>query len=66
MNNKLVSFDHLREMLGVSKGSLRHHIRMGRITPIRLGKRLLFQPEEVLKELKKGSKNYSVVEPLRT
>lgn len=51
----LVDLPTLSSLLGLSPASIRHHIRKGRITPIRsLGRRILFDPEQVLQEIKHG------------
>ncbi len=51
----LVSIKDLSAMLGLSPSSIRHHIRCGRITPIRsLGRRVLFDVERVREEITRG------------
>lgn len=55
---KLVSFKQLSLILGKSESSLRYHMRMGRITPCSgLGRCKVFDVEEVLREIKRGSKS---------
>lgn len=55
MSEKLyISIKELSEKLGVSESSLRYHLRMGRIKPsLKLGVRMLFDPQEVIRQLQK-------------
>ena len=50
---KFIDLKALSISLGLSAHSLRWHIRRGRIKPHRLGRRLLFDHEQVLRDLKK-------------
>lgn len=60
-----ISLKELSALLGLSQSAIRFHVRRGRITPTKLGRRLLFNRDEILKELKKGSRNGSVVESIK-
>lgn len=59
-NFRLVNIKKLSEVLGLSPSSIRHHIRCGRITPIRsFGRRVLFDLEKVREEITRGQEPYS-------
>jgi len=50
----LVSLKELAKILGKTESSLRYHLAMGRIKPsAKFGKRMSFNPEEVLKQLRR-------------
>ena len=52
--NKLVSFKELSLIIGRSESALRYHHRMGRFrAAAKLGSRVLFDPNEVLLQLKR-------------
>lgn len=51
----LVSIRQLSEIIGVSVHAIRYHIRMGRITPIRIGRRMVFDADDVIQSLKMDS-----------
>lgn len=53
---RLVDFQGLTVITGLSLAALRWHHRMGRIKCLRFGRRILFDHEEVLKDLKKASR----------
>ena len=48
----LVDINGLSNVLGLSVASVRWHIRKGRIRAVRVGRRLLFDPKEVVMALK--------------
>ena len=50
---KLISIRALSILMGLSESSLRWHIRQGRLRPYRLGRKILFYTDEVMKDLKK-------------
>ncbi len=56
------SFVPLKELciiLGKSENSLRYHLRKGRIKPtLKLGRHMLFDPEQVLRQLQRGVPKY--------
>lgn len=55
MNINLVSLKELAKLLGKSENSIRYHVKMGRIKPtIRYGRVMSFDPEEVIKQLKRS------------
>lgn len=55
MSLNLVSLKELAKILGKSENSIRYHIKMGRIRPtLRYGRVMSFDPEEVIKQLKRG------------
>lgn len=62
MSSELLNLKQLSEFLGLSDSALRYHVRHGRIAPLRLGKRMLFHREEVLKQLKKGTPPHPVID----
>lgn len=52
---RLVDIKALSEILSLSESSIRHHVRCGRITPIRsLGRRVMFDLERVREEITRG------------
>lgn len=53
---KLLSLQELSQFLGISPSAVRFHVRKRRINPLRLGRRLLFDREMVMMDLKKISK----------
>ncbi len=56
---QLVGIKELSRVLVLSASSIRHHIRCGRITPIRtLGRRVLFDLERVREEITRGQEPY--------
>jgi hypothetical protein len=56
MKRQLVSCKEIAQILGLSENSIRWHVRMRRINPVRLGKRLLFDPDQVVNQLNKAPK----------
>jgi predicted DNA-binding transcriptional regulator AlpA len=53
-NHKLISFKELSQIIGCSENSVRYHYRMGRFkAAAKLGKRVLFDANEVLAQLKR-------------
>lgn len=53
---KLVRLKELSFILGRSESSLRYHFRLGRFKPAaKLGRSYSFDPEEVLKQLRRGT-----------
>lgn len=54
--NKLLSIKTLSALTGLSEASIRWHLRHKRLKNIRLGRRILFDPQVVLKDLQKLSK----------
>ena len=51
----LLTLSELSTYLGLSNHAVRWHVRCGRIRPVRLGRRLFFQADEVLEDLKRKS-----------
>jgi predicted site-specific integrase-resolvase len=57
-NQKLIQVKELSQILGRSENSIRYHMRMGRIKPTaKFGRSYSFDPEEVMKQLKRELKN---------
>ena len=53
----LVDILEIAAVIGRSVPAVRWHIKQGRIKPIRLGRRLLFDPDDVIASLKGDSSN---------
>lgn len=51
--HKLMTIKQLSQTLGLSESSLRWHLRQGRLRCYRLGRKILFNTDEVMKDLKK-------------
>ena len=52
----MVDAKRLAETLGTTVDAIRYHIKMGRIEPTaRLGRKMLFDPEDVIERLKRQS-----------
>lgn len=55
VQNRLLSLIELSNHLGISLSSAARLVRASRITPIRIGRRLLFDGQTVVAELKSNS-----------
>ena len=56
-HRKLVDLKTLSKLLGRSENSVRYHVRMGRIVPtLRFGRSMSFDFDEVIRQLKRGTK----------
>ncbi|WP_413578219.1 helix-turn-helix domain-containing protein [Bdellovibrio sp. HCB290] len=53
--SKFITIAELSKLLGKSENSLRYHLKQGRIKPtIKLGRSMLFDPEQVIKQLQRS------------
>lgn len=52
----LMTITDVSKQTGLSVASIRWHVRQNRLRPLRLGRRILFDPTQVLKDLQKLSK----------
>jgi len=53
----LKSIEQTAEALGLSPWTIRAYVRQGRIRPVRLGRRVLIEPREILRVIEEGRAN---------
>jgi len=54
-NGRYLTSEDTAEMLNISKSTLYSYVKQGLLTPIKIGRKYLFHPDELRKQLKCGS-----------
>lgn len=57
-SSKLLNIKELANFLGLSESSIRWHLRHKRLNCIRLGRRILFNPAVIIRDLQKLERRF--------
>lgn len=62
---QLKSVEEAAETLALSPWTVRAYIRQGKITPVRIGRRVLIEPREIQRVIEQGRRNWKSAQDLQ-